>query len=369
MVKLAIDGFGDLAQRTILPHLSQPDAQEWLKVVAIADPSPQARTQAKEEFGILGIFENLETLLAQSDAEAVLITVPAALHFDHARLAIESGRHVYVQKPLAGSVAESDVLVEAATRQKIAAVAAPGQALWPLFPTLRTLIESGAIGQPYHAVGPYIGWAGHTVGHPTDPTWCFAKGSGPLRDHGVYSIQTLTTLLGPVAQVAALSRTLTPTRLWKGTTIPVTEDDISALLLSFQSGATGQLAEGWTVADDCATGFRIHGLEGVIEGKTRFVGYHSIFPLEAVLHRLGREPQTFAVEIDTIPFLAGAHSQLPNPHIWADISHLGECIQTGRPPLAGLTQARHTVDILESAFAAARTGQTQPLTTEFTLCY
>ena len=364
-LKVAIDGCGDLGMRTILPHLSLPDVRSHINVVAVCDRDPRRLAQARAEFGVTAGYDSIDDLLDKSDAEAVLVTVPAAIHADHALRAIRSGRHVYVQKPMAHTVAEADSLIAAAATTSVHIVAAPGQGLWPLFELVRTRIADGAIGVPYVAYAPLMGWDGYQVHHPTDPTWCFAAGCGPFRDHGVYGLHTLTTLLGPVARLTALSRCVTDTRLWKGKTLPVTEDDLTTVLLAFESGAQGVLSEAWIASYGPATAFRILGLEGTIQGSDTFAGHPAIFPLSATIDRRGVPMETLTIDPAQVPFLTGGHLELPNPHLWADIRHLAECVRGEVAPRADATLARHTVDILESAFLAARTGTTISLTTRF----
>ena len=362
ITKIAIAGCGDLTVRTVLPHLSRPDAQAQMTVVAVCDTVTTRARDTAMHFEIPTWFDDYDTMLAETDAEAVLIIVPSSLHFACTLKAIESGRHVYVQKPLTTSVAEADTLLVAAARQKIKLVAAPGQVLWPLFRRLRELIAEGAIGTPYHATAPFMGWEGQHIHHDTDPTWHFSSGAGPLRDHGVYGLQTVTTLLGPVSRVAAFARIGTDSRIWRGQTVPVTEPDSAALLLQFACGASGSLYEAWSAGEDATATFRIHGLEGVLQGVPECIGYRGIFPVGCHLYRPGREPEYISVDRDSIPFLQHDHADLYNPHVYADICHLVECIQTGKEPKANGYQARHTVDIIETALVAAQTGTVRSLT-------
>lgn len=97
-------------------------------------------------------------------------------------------------------------------------------------------------------------------------------------------------------------------------------------------------------------------MEGSIEGFSRFVGYNGIFSLGCTLRRNGREDRVLEVQTDDVPFLCGAHLNLPNPHIYADISHLAECVLENREPLANGCQMRHTVEILETALAQTDGG-------------
>ena len=62
----------------------------------------------------------------------------------------------------------------------------------------------------------------------------------------------------------------------------------------------------------------------------------------------------------------GTHTSIGEAHVYNDIMHLVEYIQTGRPAVPTGEHARHVVEIIEKAYEAARTGQAQELTSTFT---
>ena len=66
-----------------------------------------------------------------------------------------------------------------------------------------------------------------------------------------------------------------------------------------------------------------------------------------------------------LPFVTPEHAALPEPHVYADIMHCVECIREGKPPVASGEHAAHVIEIIEAGYRAARTGETQALTTTF----
>jgi len=335
----------------------QADAAGMIEVTSLCDIDAGTLRALADEFSIRSRYTDLDDMLASNDAEAVLIIVPSSLHYEHALKCLNAGRHVYVQKPLAGSVAEATDLIDAASRRMLRLTAAPNQALWPLYSRIRDEIQSGTIGEPYFAQGSTMGWDGYHIHHETDPGWHFAEGAGPLRDHGVYGIQALTTMLGRVAEVSAFTNVRVPQRNWRGQTVPVTESDNTALLMRFQSGALGVLPEAWAFGSEATAAFRISGLEGSIIGTNDFASYRGIFPLSCALHTTSGS-QVINVRPEEVSFLAGRHLDLPNPHVWADIHHFALSIRGDGDLNASAVQARHTVDIIETAFKAAELGRT-----------
>ena len=73
------------------------------------------------------------------------------------------------------------------------------------------------------------------------------------------------------------------------------------------------------------------------------------------------------MEVDAQPYLTGEHLEIEEPHVYADILDLADAIQENRDPRASGEQARHVVEIIEKAHAAAATGQTQTLQSSFRL--
>ncbi|MEJ5171957.1 MAG: Gfo/Idh/MocA family oxidoreductase, partial [Fimbriimonadales bacterium] len=142
-IRVAIDGCGALTRETILHHLDQPDFRGLAEVVAVCDVVPERAKAAAEEHGVPAWFPDYEEMLARVDCDAVLVIVPHALHADHALQAIRSGRHVYVQKPMAPTVAEARQILEESRRHGVKVVAAPGQALWPMYRLIREVIDQG----------------------------------------------------------------------------------------------------------------------------------------------------------------------------------------------------------------------------------
>lgn len=232
-------------------------------------------------------------------------------------------------------------------------VCAPQLELRPLYPKIRDMLQNGSWGPVYTVHGPFLGWAGYNLGHGSDPKWCFSRGSGPLRDQGVYSLTAMISMLGPVVRVGAMGNIRSPKLAWNGVEFDVDELDNLSLTLEFENGALGTLAESWCSTSDNSTAFRINAFEGVIEGGAKFAGYHGIFPLEATLRRNGRETELWRIDPDSIPFLNGEHATLWNPHIWADIRHLCLAIRGEEALVPNGETARHVVQIIEAAHLSA----------------
>jgi predicted dehydrogenase len=68
-----------------------------------------------------------------------------------------------------------------------------------------------------------------------------------------------------------------------------------------------------------------------------------------------------------MPFVFGPHLNLPERHVYSDIMHLVDCALHDKEPVINAEHARHVIEIIELGYKAARTGQTQNMTTTFSL--
>ena len=70
---------------------------------------------------------------------------------------------------------------------------------------------------------------------------------------------------------------------------------------------------------------------------------------------------------EKMPFVFGEHAKIPESHVYSDIMHMVDCALHGKQPAVSAEHARHVIEIIELGYAAAETGQTQAMTTDFEL--
>jgi predicted dehydrogenase len=373
ILRAGLVGCGSLSQRGVLPHLSQPDAREKVRLVAVADVVEERARQTAERYGVPASFTDVGAMLAGADLDLVLVITPIADHYRSALAAIEAGKHVYVQKAMTVTLAEADALLAARDRAGVKLAAAPGFELFPATARLREAVASGALGQVYIAYTYTMGFGhehepirgGEGALAAIDPAWYYRPGAGPLPDVTVYSLQLLTSVLGPVRRVTALANTLAPQRTWRGTTISIEIPDNNAVLMEFATGTLGV-----AVGADCRMGTRapwggleLYGRSGALEVVE--VDQASGYPTRFVVHSRGQAAEEVVATLGDQPYLRGAHLEIEEPHVYADIMDLVEAILDDRPPRATGEQARHVVEIVERAHMAAQTGQAQELVSAF----
>jgi predicted dehydrogenase len=353
---MGVVGAGAIGIRGALSHLTQPDVQDRVRVTAVCDPVPGRAEAAARKFDVPNWYERYEDLLADPAVEAVTIGSPIGIHYQQGIAAIQAGKHIHFNKTMATTVAECDHLISLAAEKGVRLVSSPGMMLHPYNQRIRKRIREGALGQLiWAAAGAAVGdyhlgeefRTGSDVLTQVDPSWYFRRpGGGPMYDVTVYCLHNLTGLLGPARRVTALSGLALRQREFRGQMIKCDMDDSTFLLLDY-GGAFFALVYG-TVSGSLTRGFHptIFGAEGSVIGA-----------------ELNGEPMQ--QEGDHEPHVTGIHAKMPESHVFEDMMQLVDWVLDGAPSIATAEHARHVIDIIESGYRAAATGQTQELRTTF----
>ncbi|MFH5181577.1 Gfo/Idh/MocA family protein [Paenibacillus sp. TAB 01] len=214
-----------------------------LEVAACADLNVARAQASAEEHGIAKAC-SVNELLADPDIDLVInLTIPAA-HAEVCIQALEAGKHVYVEKPLAVTREEGLRILAVARSKGLLVGSAPDTFLGGGIQTSIKLIEDGWIGTPVAASAFMIG-RGHEHWHP-DPEFYYAKGGEPMFDMGPYYLTALVAMLGPISRVTGSTRISYPERTITsepkfGQTIQVETPTHVAGVLDFHSGAIGTI--------------------------------------------------------------------------------------------------------------------------------
>lgn len=205
-MKLGIVGCGNISAI----YLQNLAASEWVEVIAVADRVIEKAEERAAEFGI-GTACTVEELLANESIELVLnLTIPAS-HAPVHLAALEAGKHVYGEKPLAVSLEDARLILDEANRRNLRVGCAPDTFLGAGVTTARRAITEGLIGRPVAGTAFMLG--GGPEGWHTDPEFFYAYGGGPMFDMGPYYLTALVNLLGPIQRIGASTGIQIPDRV------------------------------------------------------------------------------------------------------------------------------------------------------------
>ena len=249
--------------RKYLATLAQDDR---LVVAACADVDVAKAEELATEFAIPR-WMSVDELLADPSIDLVLnLTVPAA-HASVTLAALQSGKHVYSEKPLASSLDDAEHILATASDLGLRVGCAPDTFLGPGMQATRDLIVSGAIGRPLLAQCTLL-TLGPELFHP-GPEFLYLPGMGPLFDVGPYLVTSLMFLMGRVEAVTAVTATPQPARTFAvgeraGTDFESQAPTFVSATLQFAGGAFGTIAQSWDVVGTTAPPMEIHGMAGSI---------------------------------------------------------------------------------------------------------
>ncbi|MBL8049290.1 MAG: Gfo/Idh/MocA family oxidoreductase [Chthonomonas sp.] len=219
-----------------------------IDLVACADLDPAKAREFAARHGISAV--TVDELLADPSVELIInLTTPLA-HYAVARAALQNGKHVYNEKPLAGQVEEGRELLTLAAERGLRVGGAPDTFMGAGYQTAKNLIERGEIGRPLSAVAMML-CPGHEHWHP-NPAFYYQPGAGPMFDMGPYYLTAMVHLFGRVRRVQSTAtrahdRRLISSQTRAGEFAEVEVDTHIQALLEFESGFVATLITSFDV--------------------------------------------------------------------------------------------------------------------------
>ncbi len=177
-----------------------------VKLTGMAGTHRQAAYAAAQRFGIPDI-EEVARLLARDDVDLVYIATPPFLHHPQAMAALEAGKHVICEKPLAMTLDQADAMIAAARSRDRLVVANLMQRYNPIFDAVGRLIQAKVLGEILH--GSFENYASDENLPPEHWFWDRARSGGIFIEHGVHFFDLFAGWLGP-GTVEAAQRGLRP---------------------------------------------------------------------------------------------------------------------------------------------------------------
>lgn len=234
----------------------------------LADVNEAVAARAADALGFNRSTGDWKALVADPAVDLVDITTPNTLHKPIALAAIEAGKPVYCEKPLAPNALEARQMVDAAERKGVKTAVGFNYLKNPMVALAREIVASGEIGEVVSFRGI------HAEDYMTDPkapfTWRLdaAGGHGVVADLGSHIISIARFVVGPIESVVGQIRTVTdkrPAGPGASEMRAVEVDDEARALVRFAGGATGSLEASWVAAGrKMMLAFEVTGTKGTI---------------------------------------------------------------------------------------------------------
>lgn len=348
-IRIGLIGCGSVSGQ-YLPHLSK---SPYVELVSVCDIIPERAKKASEKYNIPNYYPSIEKMLAGAKFDLLVNTTDMQEHGRLNKIALQAGKNVWSEKPMATTYKEGKELLDLAKQKGIRTWGAPAVVNSPQFAFMAKAINEGKLGKIA---------AGHAHYGHLGPTWSaffYEKNGGSMPDLAVYNMASLTGLLGPVKSVVAMLNIITPTRKVdnRPTEIKVEAEDNSMVLMEHHSGALSHVQSGFNYFDP-------YGHGGTGQDKPTI----SIWGREGNMHLIGYDWAPFGVDMATRENDEKTirYAEDTGTYVWQEgASVISKSLATGEEPLIQAEHSLHVLEIIEAARKSQAEGKRIPLQSTF----
>jgi predicted dehydrogenase len=316
-------GAGDIAIKRVMPAI---EAAPCSRLAAVCDTVADRAHAAAAPRGAR-VHTDLAEALRQPDIDAVYLSTPVHLHVPHALAALEAGKHVLVEKPMALSYPEAQALVKAAAQSGRKCGVAYFRRFAPKYAMAREMLARGEFGKVVLVRMTYFSW--FNPNREDAKYWRVVperSGGGPISDMGTHMLDVLIGLFGLPETVFAKAETLVQ---------PYAVEDSSVAILRLPGGAQVLASFHWS-SKTWSHEFEIVGTEA----KVKWQPYDS----DSVLKTVGRE----TTEVAT-PNAKNVHAPL--------VADFVAAVLEDRDPAVTAAEAAKTNAVIDALYRSAREGR------------
>ena len=335
-LKLGIIGCGNISKT----YFAGAKNFRSIEVVACADLNRAAADAKAVEFGVEAM--DMQQLLKSPNIDMVInLTIPQA-HAEVSLAALNAGKHVHCEKPLATTLADGKKILQLAKQKNLRVGCAPDTFLGAGHQTCRKLIDDGWIGKPIAGTA-FLMSRGPESWHP-NPAFFYDIGGGPMLDMGPYYFTALINFLGPVKRIIGIAtktfeeRTATCKEHFNEK-LPVKIPTLNTGVVEFASGALITVFISFDVHKHGHSPIEIYGTEGslMVPDPNNFGGEIKVFRPEI---KEEKRPETAGWQ--SVPF---SHSYNENSRI-IGAADMAEAIMSGRPHRSNGDLAYHVLEVM-----------------------
>lgn len=338
-LKVAIIGCGSVSNR----YLPQLLSSKLIEVVSLCDIKYDRTVAQNKQYNVQAqTYPNIDAMLAGVPFDMMVTLTDMQVHGELNKKALDAGKHVWSEKPMANTYAEGKALLDLSGKKKVRFWGAPAVVNSPQFAFMSKTIQEGKLGRISSAHGQY----GHT-----GPTWSaffYEKGGGSMPDLGVYNMATLTGLLGPAKSVMAMTSIVNPER---------TVDDKGKIKVEAEDNAHILLEHDKNVISHVMCGFNYFDPHGH-EAKGQSLHSIQIFGDYGNMRLIGYDWETSGVMLDnswTEP--ARLYATDSEGYEWQEGARVvGESIINKTEPRINVEHALHVLEIIEAARRSSAEG-------------
>lgn len=286
-VKWGVLGTANIAKWCTIPGMKIADSCE---LYAVAGRSLEKAQRFKDEYGFQKAYGSYDELIADEDVQAVYIPLPNDLHIKWVKAALEAGKHVLCEKPLALNSSEAEEMYAAARANGVHLMEAYAYLHSPYVASLKNDIDSGIIGDVDYIESAFI-----TQGYKEDFRLHKEQGGGAMYDLGCYCTTLILTLIDSSPEFVQANAEFSDLGV----------DLNTSAIVRFANGVRASFNVGMILGQNTNSRFDrtyIHGSKGSIRSDVEYnqeghVSY-KIYTQDQVIEREVDIPQNYSLEIE-----------------------------------------------------------------------
>lgn len=295
-----------------------------IKIVGCYTRSPDKRRAFAEKYGCRE-YATYEELLADDSIEGVINTTPNNVHLETTRAAAEAGKHVFVDKPIANTVADGLAMTRICKEAGVTLAVGYQRRRENQFRWIKQEIEAGRFGRLVQAEANI---SRDRLGQFDLDSWRYTAAGMPggvMLQIGIHYSDVLEMLMGPVRRVSAMTAQLV---------LPGDNPDVANLVLEHESGALSNLAAGYASASEYYM-MTIYGKEAT--------AFYDLFNGLRHLKRKGDGPHPVPVT--------------KNDTIREELEEFADCIRGRAQPEMDGERATRSLAVIRAGVKSAREGR------------
>ena len=351
MIKIGIIGCGGIANNKHMPALAKV---ETVEMVAFCDIIEERASKAREEFGTdaANVYTDYEELLKNEEIDVIHVCTPNISHAEISIAAMESGKHVMCEKPMAKTSEEAEAMIAAMNRTGKKLTIGYQNRFRKDSSYLHKICEKGELGEIYNAKA-------HAIRRRAVPTWGVfldeeAQGGGPLIDIGTHALDLTLWMMNnykPKYVVGNTYHKLAGTENAANAFGPWNPDEFTVEDSAFgfivmENGATIFLESSWALntLDVGEAKTTLHGTQGGADMKD---GLRINGEADGMMY-----DKTMVLEPGGVDFYDGSGDD----PAYLEAKQWIESIQNDTNPVVEPEQALVVTQILEAIYKSAKTG-------------
>ncbi|MBS7625197.1 Gfo/Idh/MocA family oxidoreductase [Candidatus Bathyarchaeota archaeon] len=309
------------------------------ELVAVASQREEKARDFASKWGLKYWYTDYRKMLREAPIDAVIISTPHYQHYPMAMDAIESGKHVLVDKPMAISLREADEMIMAAKRSNVKLGVNLQSRFDPTIRKVKEAADSGRFGQLImgEAVVEWFRTKEYYAESPWRGRWA-TEGGGALINQAIHTIDLLVWIMGQ------------PKYLWAqmGTFAHEIEvEDLAAAVIRFENGAIGVIQGSTAIYPGLPTRLEIHGTKGtaIVEGEV--LKRWSIAGEEEIVSEGVKEGLKSWVRPELVP--ATNHASL--------LRDFAKAIIENKEPAVNGPEGRRSLEVIMAIYESARSNR------------